>query len=99
MPCQSNNSNKLLTINHCFTGVRSVCCPKPIFPANKTGFPFSGNTNTPGSRLTSVRRCSFRIQFPQTINLRTKIFKQDVNNFGGVEGGLGGTGMAIRNVF
>lgn len=56
MPCQSNNSNKLLTINHCFTGVRSVCCPKPIFPANKTGFPFSGNTNTPGSRLTSVRR-------------------------------------------
>ena len=100
MGCSNNNRNSVNnTINNCITRVQPKCCPPLVYPTNQNGFPFSGNTNTPGSRLTSVRVCSLNIQSRQSVNIKNKILKgRNVNDLGRVTGGLGGSGRAIRNV-
>ena len=102
MGCSNNNNSNSVnnTINNCVRRVESKCCPPLVYPRNQNGFPFSGNTNTPGSRLTSVRVCSLNIQSRQSVNIKNKIIKgRNVNDLGRVTGGLGGSGRAIRNVF
>ena len=72
-------------------------CPKPVYPKNKTGFPFSGNWNNPGSSISGVMRCRNKILFPRDV--KSKAFSQKENQFRQREGAPGGSGAPPRNSF
>ena len=75
-----------------------ICpCPKPVYPKNKTGHPFSGNWNNPGSSISGVMRRSNKIIFSR--NSQLKVFKQIPNQFGQRAGAPGGSSASPRNSF
>ena len=76
-----------------------ICkCPKPAYPKNKkTGQPFSGNWNNPGSSISGVMRCTHKILFPR--NPQFKSFQQQQNQFGQRAGAPGGSGAPPKNSF
>ena len=94
MVCNNNNSN---SVNNCIIRVQAKCCPLLVYPRNQNGFPFSGNTNTPGSRLSGYRIYAEKIRSRQLVANRVE--QSNVNHLGRLPGGLGGSGRAIRNVF
>ena len=72
-------------------------CPKPPYPKNKNGQPFSGNTNNQGSSITGKMRCAHNILHSQRPQL--KIVNKPVNQFKSRVGAPGGSGAPPKNAF
>lgn len=73
-------------------------CPKSTYPKNKHGFPYSGNTNNPGSLLSPGINRSILIN--STVKgRRLKYLNQLSNQYGQRSGTPHGSGSAPKNLF
>ena len=78
---ENNDCNHKPCIIHCPGGeLPARARGKPVYPFNKTGFPFSGNTNNPGSALSSKIRCANKIVNTRKGSLRTIYYPSTPNN-------------------
>ena len=96
-PCNTQKNNK--NIKSCPNGLppRARGC-NPSFPTTVTGFPFSGNTNNPGSLINSVNRCATKLKNPR-LGLRENILKNnELDEFKRRSGVPGGKFSGIINI-
>ena len=75
-------------------------CPKPSYPKSKVGFPFSGNTNIPGSSLSKAMLFSAKVNAKHTGRGQIKYVGNIKNQYGYYSNnGKGGYGEPPRNKF
>lgn len=85
-------------VKHCPGGLPRRASGILTYPATRTGFPFSGNLNIPGSSISGVMRCANKIQNVRKGSLQT-ILLNNTNDLGIREGSIGSYRKNIRNIF